>query len=119
MSFPEQQYRNCPMCGEKILAVAQKCKYCNSYVDQIFESIEKFNYWVYLALAVFLGIFGIHNIYANQCFLMFLHWGLLFFCGVFYSTYEKIGIAIFVINAIINVVEIVLSIKKQFKKKIR
>jgi hypothetical protein len=114
MSTVDSKYRNCPICGERILAVAQKCRYCCSPVDQLDKHGVKFRPWVYLLLAVLFNVFGIHNIYANQLWQMFFHWGLLVFSAVFLSINIYLGFILIVANFVFVIVEIVLCIKYKF-----
>jgi hypothetical protein len=114
MNTVDSKYRNCPMCGERILAVAQKCRYCCSPVDQLDKNVVKFRPWVYLLFAVLFNVFGIHNIYANQFWQMCFHWGLLVFSVVFLSINIYLGFILIVTNFVFVIVEIVLCIKYKF-----
>ena len=31
--MPDEEHRNCPACGEEILATARKCKHCHEWLD--------------------------------------------------------------------------------------
>ena len=58
--------KRCPACGEIILMIAQKCRFCGEYLSDENKLIEKKNYLVYILFALFFGNFGIHNFYARQ-----------------------------------------------------
>ena len=58
-------HKHCPMCGEKILYVAKKCRYCQTELNGT-QVVERINRFAYILLGLFFGNIGIHNIYANQ-----------------------------------------------------
>lgn len=59
--------KTCPMCGEEILAVAKKCKYCGEYLNSDGTSAEKpKEFIIYFLLALFFGGLGIHNFYEGR-----------------------------------------------------
>lgn len=35
-----QEYKNCPYCGEQILKIAQKCKHCGEFLENLPQSIQ-------------------------------------------------------------------------------
>ena len=37
----ESKSRPCPYCGETILEIAKKCRFCNEWIDQTAESLTK------------------------------------------------------------------------------
>lgn len=58
-------HKHCPMCGEKILYIAKKCRYCQTELNGT-QVVERINRFAYILLGLFFGNIGIHNIYANQ-----------------------------------------------------
>lgn len=65
ISAPEPTKR-CPMCGEEILAVAKKCRYCGEYLDDSNQPVQKKSRSAYVLLCLFLGGIGAHNFYIGQ-----------------------------------------------------
>ena len=65
ISAPEPTKR-CPMCGEEILAVAKKCRYCGEYLDDSNRPVQKKSRSAYVLLCLFLGGIGAHNFYIGQ-----------------------------------------------------
>lgn len=39
----EQETKNCPYCGEKIMATAKKCKHCGEWLEQTQSTTEESN----------------------------------------------------------------------------
>ena len=65
ISAPEPTKR-CPMCGEEILAVAKKCRYCGEYLDESNQPVQKKSRAVFILLGLFFGGLGIHNFYIGR-----------------------------------------------------
>ena len=65
ISAPEPTKR-CPMCGEEILAVAKKCRYCGEYLDNSNQPVQKKSRAVFILLGLFFGGLGIHNFYIGR-----------------------------------------------------
>ena len=65
ISAPEPTKR-CPMCGEEILAVAKKCRYCGEYLDDFNRPVQKKSRAVFILLGLFFGGLGIHNFYIGR-----------------------------------------------------
>lgn len=65
ISAPEPTKR-CPMCGEEILAVAKKCRYCGEYLDNSNRPVQKKSRAVFILLGLFFGGLGIHNFYIGR-----------------------------------------------------
>lgn len=65
ISAPEPTKR-CPMCGEEILAVAKKCRYCGEYLDDSNQPVQKKSRAVFILLGLFFGGLGIHNFYIGR-----------------------------------------------------
>ena len=64
-----QMYKLCPMCGEVIMSVAKKCRFCNSMLDEKCshrQEKEQISYPLYVLLCFFFGYIGVHNLYAKQ-----------------------------------------------------
>ena len=62
-SFFLSKTKRCPMCGEEILAIAKKCRFCGEYLEEQPKNIDR---GVYATLAIFLGCLGCHNFYAGK-----------------------------------------------------
>lgn len=53
--------KKCPYCNEEVLAVARKCKHCQSMLDR--DVIKKRNLWIFILLFfVTLGFYGFYLI---------------------------------------------------------
>lgn len=65
ISAPEPTKR-CPMCGEEILAVAKKCRYCGEYLDDSNRPVQKKSRAVFILFGLFFGGLGIHNFYIGR-----------------------------------------------------
>ncbi|GEM_PF-2285152 len=63
---PTPEMKPCPLCGENILAVAKKCRYCGEYLTNDIAPVRKKNRTIYCLLGIFFGGWGIHNFYAGQ-----------------------------------------------------
>lgn len=61
----KKQHKPCPFCGEQILLVAKKCRYCGEFVDSNLAS-KKYDRGKYVCYALFFGNFGAHCFYANR-----------------------------------------------------
>ena len=55
----------CPMCGEKILSIAKKCRFCGEYLN-VDKAISRKDHVVYVLLGILGGWVGLHNFYAHQ-----------------------------------------------------
>lgn len=92
-------HKHCPMCGEKILYVAKKCRYCQSMLDGS-GSVKQFNRNIYILLGLFAGGMGIHSFYAGRekegnrhltlFFLSFITFGITGLISSFYALLEII-----------------------------
>ena len=52
--------KNCPYCGEEILAVAQKCPHCKEMLNEKLHQSDESRV-IYCLLGLFLGGLGAHN----------------------------------------------------------
>ena len=67
ISAPEPTKR-CPMCGEEILAVAKKCRYCGEYLDDSNQPVQKKSRAACVSCSgsVLRRNLGMHNFYIGQ-----------------------------------------------------
>ena len=65
ISAPEPTKR-CPMCGEEILAVAKKCRYCGEYLDDSNQPVQKKSGPRMFCFASFWEESVCHNFYIGQ-----------------------------------------------------
>ena len=57
--------KKCPYCGEEILAVAQKCMYCNEFLNSDLRRRNDSKV-TYFLLGFFFGGLGVHNFYRGK-----------------------------------------------------
>ena len=99
----------CPYCGGEIVPGVKKCRHCGEWIE---PSAKPKNPVVYVLLALFLGLFGIHNFYADEDAGSFKIVGLVV-VGLFavFAAVMSIFVALimlgiyFLIIALVNMVE--------------
>jgi uncharacterized protein (DUF983 family) len=98
-------YKACPMCGETILFVAKKCKFCQTELDGN-KVVKKIDYFIYVLLGLFFGNIGLHDLYADK-FLLFIFHISLFIVSivVFFGSFE-FGLLLSGINTVFAIIEI-------------
>ena len=98
----------CPWCRESISIAAKKCRYCGEYIDESYKPIDR---GLYIIIAMFFGLLGIHNFYNRANNAGFLHIGItvLAILIVVYGNNQVIGLAFFLlfINAVWVLKEVV------------
>ena len=98
----------CPWCRESISIAAKKCRYCGEYIDESYKPIDR---GLYIIIAMFFGLLGIHNFYNRENNAGFLHIGItvLAILIIVYGNYQVIGLAFFLlfINAVWVLKEVV------------
>ena len=64
---PDEPLKDCPYCGETILAKAVKCRYCGEMLGEGTTARRSTKQrGVYIILGLLLGGIGAHNIYAGH-----------------------------------------------------
>ena len=98
----------CPWCRESISIAAKKCRYCGEYIDKSYKPIDR---GLYIIIAMFFGLLGIHNFYNRENNAGFLHIGItvLAILIIVYGNDQVIGLAFFLlfINAVWVLKEVV------------
>ena len=99
------------MCGEEILAIAQKCKHCGEYLTETGEpaGVRAKSRLSFILLGLFFGWMGVHNAYIGhplRGFIQLILWPIglvlsnLTGLGTLSLFYFAAGIAILIANPI-------------------
>ena len=108
----------CPWCRESISIAAKKCRYCGEYIDESYKPIDR---GLYIIIAMFFGLLGLHNFYAGENNAGFLHIGIIVLSIVFilFFFFFAIGSLYFLllIDAILVFIEAA-TINRRLEKRI-
>lgn len=88
--------RTCPMCGENILIIAKKCRYCGTMLTR---QSRQYDRSAFVILGLLFGGLGVHNFYVGRFGAAFLNLSL------FILTFVSCGIA-----AAINMIFVIANI---------